>query len=157
MKYFNDWSNLRRVYNYMVTRNQVALIRRHSDALLNPSPKPADILHHRHSDTNFKQSQNFRSNLLNRTQSYPIFHRCHGDYDHNGIALKSCLIQSPDHKRVLKATGILELDECYARRVSGFPSVKEMYRYSVWVFWYGCLDVGVCMCDMIVSDRPVSN
>lgn len=127
MKYFNDWTNLRRLYNYMVTRNQVALIRRHSNVLLNPSSKPTS----RHSIATQRystQSQNTNSNLDNQLPSYPSFRRCHGDYDYNGIALEPSLIQSPDYGRLSTATGMLELDEYFSKRVCGFTSVEEMYK-----------------------------
>ncbi len=140
MSYLNDWTNLRCFYNYIITQKQLAFIRRHSDTLLTSSSKA--ITHdHNLSDVNCKQKLSQQStddprihpnpNLntpSKTTQSHPLIYHCHGNYDHNGIALDISRVQPPDYQRLNRVTSMLDLDEFYTRRVCGFSSVVDLYR-----------------------------
>ena len=63
----------------------------------------------------------------------------YGQHNSNGFRLDSENLQSftidIDEERLWASTSMLELDECYTRRVLGFETVKEMYA------WMSCVEL----------------
>lgn len=59
----------------------------------------------------------------------------HGGYNCNGCSLDSSKCRAPDEDLMASANSIVDLDEAYTRRVLGFSSLAEMYR------WVSCVDL----------------
>ena len=59
----------------------------------------------------------------------------HNGYNSNGCSLDRSKCQVPDEDMVASSTTLVDLDEAYTRRVLGFSSVEEMYR------WVSCVDL----------------
>ena len=59
----------------------------------------------------------------------------HNGHNGNGCSLDRRKCQLPDFRGVLCSSNIPELDEAYTRRVLGFLSAEEWYR------WVSCIDL----------------
>lgn len=220
----HDWKNLRRLYNFGISRKQLALIRRHSFALLPsvnqqeenaksdqknepvkmpPSSNTFEIgkksrthsepvisheectsltnttsqsstedFHVSHSCANieytdgrftsFKKFNSFEftehtnevsfscggsklvkqvNNKIKRSKSHSYFKK-HGDFDNDGFSLDRDQIRPPDEARLWKVTSLYELDEYFTRRVFGFESPSELYK------WTSCVDLMFNITDL---------
>ena len=109
---FPSTSYMYKLYSHRITSEQMSLMRRHHSHLVGESP------------------------LLNLRD--PSRRNCkitHGSHDCNGFALDVTKITRPNEKLMWRASSIHELDEYYTRRVMGFDSVREMWR------WMSCEDL----------------
>ena len=214
----HDWKNLRRLYNFGISRKQLSLIRRHSVALLPSEKQPEGVVKNNkkneatkmpHSNKTFKvgkQSRTHSEPVLNygesesltdtsrfstedfsdsrswaaieytdggftsskngsevnnslsggkkevsfscgglgrinedgsrikRSQSHQHL-RTHGNFDNDGYCLNRDQIQPPDESKLWRITSLYELDEYFTRRVFGFATPNELYK------WTSCIDL----------------
>lgn len=59
----------------------------------------------------------------------------HDGHNSNGFSLDQRKCQLPDERALWSSTNTTEVDEAFTRRVLGFSSVAEMYR------WVSCVDL----------------
>ena len=148
-----EWTQLRRFYNYKITTKQVQLVRCHSQSLLSTNtadqshPSPASHRRNRSDSThtisycNKPLSADNRNSLVKETNggmrsslrsvSFSSFQSAvtHDGHDCNGYALDPSRIRKPSESEVWSNTSMLDFDEAYTRRVLGFSSVDEMYKW----------------------------
>lgn len=161
--YMRDWSQLRRFYNYKIATKQVRLVRRHSQSLLSASTgtpshtylKHSQHLHRRNaSDSTHSSSHHHKSFWTERKDvfgsekqnggmikshlrsiSFSSFQSpiTHDGHDCNGYSLDSSRLQKPKESELQSVTNMIDFDESYSRRVLGFSSVDDMYK------WVSCV------------------
>ena len=150
----NDWAQFRRFYNYKITQKQINLLRQHSQTLFNTdstNQNHPSRLFHRQSTSDSNHSHPSYDNTLwqdekdmltsdgrskkmkthIRSVSFSSFQSTitHDGHDCNGYSLDSSKIQKSTVEEVQSATSMLDFDEIYSRRVLGFSSIDETYRW----------------------------
>ena len=148
----NDWAQFRRFYNYKITQKQIQLLRRHSQTLFNTEPTNENhslqVFHRRstsdstHSHSSYDKTlwegrkdtlrKNRKMKTHVRSVSFSSFQSTitHDGHDCNGYSLDTLRIQKPVVEEIQSATSMLDFDESYSRRVLGFSSVDDMYRWT---------------------------
>ena len=141
-----DWSQFRWLYNYKIASKQVQLVRHHSQSLLttnssnHTSLNHSQHLHRRNASDSTNSSSERQNRAIKshvRSVSFTSFQSpiTHDGHDCNGYSLDSSRIQKPKESelKLQSITSMLDFDEFYSRRVLGFSSVDDMYK------WVSCV------------------
>ena len=112
MPYFNDWTRLRRFYNFNISIKQLKVLKRHWDKL---------------SNGHNKKTINGRT----ITTSSDV---THGGHDCNGYSLDPSKFQPPDDK-IWSVREMSVFDEYFTRRVMGFETTFDLYK------WTSCAEI----------------